>query len=331
MARLVELFRDLTPPAENSPGFSVRRLARNSKVWVGQDSLARPVVLIESTSDATRAHGAVLRNITFEPWVSCEITESASPLRSVMASIIRCTAAERELHEHFLRALSPACEELGEEPRVAEVAGLVDRLIEVFRALSQPSSESIQGLWTELLLINRARDIELAVQAWQPRSRSLVDFEHGTIGVEVKSCAGQVRLHRFKLAQLQPATGSERYVASVLVSPNARGASISDLWDVIESRLGSRRLLRDRTAARIAEALGDDWQRAHAHRFDVDSAVAALLMFDAQSIPRVGQDAEPCLTDIEFTVDLSGVDPVELQQLAIRGPLLHSLVSGLRG
>ena len=110
-----------------------------------------------------------------------------------MASIIRCSAAERELHEHFLRALSPACEELGEDPRVAEVAGIVDTLIEVFRALSQPSHESVQGLWTELLLISRARNIELAVESWQPRTRSLVDFEHRNVGLEVKSCAGQVR------------------------------------------------------------------------------------------------------------------------------------------
>jgi hypothetical protein len=330
MARLVEIFRELTPPPANSSVFGVRRLASTSSVWVGRDSLARPVVVIETTPDATKPHGAVLRNITFEPWISCEITEGAGGPRSVMASVIRCTAAERELHEHFLRALSPACEEIAEQPRVGEVAALVERLIEVFRALGQPSHDSVQGLWAELLLISRARDIELAVQAWQPRTRSLVDFEQGLLGVEVKSCGGQIRQHRFKLSQLQPAIGSERYIASVLVSAHARGASISDLWDVIEQRLGNRRLLRDRTAARIAETLGDDWQRAHAHRFDVDSAIASLLVFDASGIPRVGEDAEASVTDIEFTVDLSSLDPLELPYLALRGPLLASLFSVLR-
>ena len=329
MARLLELFRELTPPPEGSTAFAVRNLTGDSKVWVGQDSLGRPVVLIEALLDGTMPHPTVLRNITFEPWVPCDITEGATAPRRVTAAVVRCTATERELHEHFLRALSPACEELGAEPRVMEVAGLVDRLVEVFRALGQPSHESAQGLWTELLLISRAQDIELAVKAWQPRARSLVDFEHGQVGLEVKSCGGQIRQHRFKLAQLQPVAGSQRYLASVLVSTQARGSSISDLWDVIERRLGKSRLLRDRMAARIAETLGDDWRKAHAHRFDTDAAVASLLVFDVGSIPRVGEDADACITDIEFTVDLSGLGAVDPSQLA-RGPLLDSLLGWLR-
>jgi hypothetical protein len=207
---------------------------------------------------------------------------------------------------------------------------MVERLIEVFQALGAPSRESIQGLWAELLLLSRAPDIELSTQAWQPSTRSLVDFVHGKLGLEVKSTSSQVRQHRFALAQLQPTDGAQRYVASLLLTPVGRGASIGDLWDLIEERLAHRGALRDRLAGRIAQILGEDWQRAHSQHFDVDSAVRSLLIFDVRAVPRVGEEADPAITDIEFTVDLSGAPSIPLSELVERGPLFDALFSNVR-
>lgn len=328
MAQLLELFRELPAPT-SAAVLCVRRLPRDSSVWVGRDYYGRPVVLIEATTDGTRVHGVVLRNITFEPWLTCRIVEEGHAPRDLMASVIRCTAPERELHEHFLRAVSPTCEELDNSPQVSTVARLVEKLIEVFQALAEPSHESVQGLWAELLLISRSRDIELVTQAWQPRARNLIDFAQGRFGLEVKSTSAQVRQHRFSLAQLQPVAESQRYIASLLLTSQGSGASISDLWELIEGRLGERRALRDRLAARIAQTLGEDWQRAHSRRFDVDAAIASLLVFDARSVPRVGEDADPSITDVEFTVDLSGCPFIPLTQLIARGSLFESLFSGV--
>lgn len=325
MARLLQRFRELRPPAHSTDAISVIRLSSRSRVWVGQDATARPAVLIEASGNDQRVHGVVLRNITFEPWLTCRIVEKGKPARQMGASVIRCTAVERELHEHFLRALSPSCESLRSQPEVAEVALIVEKLIEVFQALSQPSRESIQGLWAELLLISHAHDIELATGAWQRRAHSLVDFEHERCGVEVKSTLSAIRQHRFKLEQLQPLAGSKRFIASLVLLADARGASIGDLWEKIERRLRQKTLLRDKIAARIAQVLGDDWQRAHSQRFNSKAALDSLLIFDVESIPRVGEQAPACILDVEFTVDLSAVAPVSSPALVAEGPLLATL------
>lgn len=330
MAQLLDAFRELSPPASGTEALPVRRIIDSGRVWVGQDPAGRPVVVIESIADGSSPHGVVLNNFTFEPWIACRIHEEGTTPRDIQASVIRCTAPERELHEHFLRALSPSCEEISRIPKVAMVSRMVEKLVQVFEALAQPSRQSVQGLWAELLLISNAYDIEFAAQAWQTRARSLVDFQAGNISVEVKSSTTGVRQHRFRLTQLQTKTGSQCFVASLLLEAQGHGASISDLWDVIEERLGNRNLLRDRVAARIAQTLGDDWQRGHAYRFGKEAAFESLLIFDVRAIPRVGEDAAPGITDIEFTVDLAGSDPTPLNQIANSGRLLESLFGSIR-
>jgi hypothetical protein len=321
MARLLELFGELRPPPISSDGFAVKALGSGSRVWMGKDEQSRPVVLIEARRDLDRSSGVVLRNLAFQPWAHCRITEAGGSSRDIDASVIRCTAPERELHEHFMRAFSPSCEVLGPQPTVSEVALLVERLAQVFQALAEPSSDSVQGLWAELLLINNASDIELATESWQPRRRSLVDFQSGRTGIEVKSCLGDIRQHRFKLAQLQPPEGSVRLVFSLMLTSRPTGASIPDLWNTIEHRLRDRPGLRDRVAVKIAQTLGDDWRRVHSRRFDVKAAISSIAVLRADQIPRVGDDAAAAITDIEFTGDLSGV-PLESREEHSEGDAL---------
>lgn len=328
MAGLLQRFRELRAPPAASDVLSVTRLSARSSVWVACDSLARPVVLIETDGSSEGTHGVVLRNFSFEPWVTCKITEQGKPARQMGASIVRCTALERELHGHFLRALSPSCEELGLQPRVSDIALIVDKLVEVFQSLSQPSHESVQGLWAELLLISLSHDIELATEAWQRRARSLIDFERDRCGVEVKSTSDGARQHRFMLAQLRPPAGEQRFVASLVTLNESRGASITDLWENIERRLRQKPLLRDKIAARVAQVLGEDWQQGHSQRFNLQAAVDSLLVFDVATVPRVGEQAPSSISDIEFTVDFSALAPVDRGSLVERDLLLAAIFLG---
>jgi hypothetical protein len=287
------------------------------------------VVLIETDGNSEGVHGVVLRNFSFEPWLSCKITEQGKPPRKIGASIVRCTALERELHEHFLRALSPSCEELGLHPHISDVALIVDKLVEVFQALTQPSRESVQGLWAELLLISRSHNIELATEAWQRRPQSLIDFERERCGIEVKSTSGAVRQHRFMLAQLQPPAGERRFIASLVALHEPRGASITDIWEHVERRLRHKPSLRDKVAARVAQVLGEDWQQGHSQRFNLQAALDSILVFDAATVPRIGEQAPSSILDIEFTVDFSSLSPVDRDRLVDQDLLLGAIFSGL--
>jgi hypothetical protein len=183
----------------------------------------------------------------------------------------------------------------------------------------------VQGLWAELLLISNASDSAVAAESWQPRRRSLVVFKSGRTGIEVKSCAGDVRKHRFKLAQLQPPQGSVWFVFSLMLTPRATGASILDLWNTVEERLRDRPGLRDRVAVRIAQALGDDWRRVQSQRFDIGSAINSLAVVRSEDVPRVGEEAGPSITDVEFTADLSAVPIMNRDDVSNNEVLLHSL------
>jgi hypothetical protein len=175
------------------------------------------------------------------------------------------------------------------------------------------------------LLISNASDIALAAESWQPRRRSLVDFKSGRTAIEVKSCAGDVRKHRFKLAQLQAPAGSMWLIFSVVLTPRATGASILDLWNTVEQRLRNHPGLRDRVAVRIAQTLGDDWRRVQSQRFEPESAINSLAVMKSDDVPRVGVDAGPAITDIEFTADLSAVPIVNRDDVPKSDLLLRSL------
>jgi hypothetical protein len=154
--------------------------------------------------------------------------------------------------------------------------------------------------------------MEYAVRAWHTTRRSLFDFDGGGHAVEIKSSTSGIRKHHFRLAQLQPPSGHEVYVISILLTASQSGSSIPDLWKDIDAKLTSSPQLSARLAEVIAQSAGIDWQHAKDIRFDDASALRSALIFKAASIPRVGDGAGPEVTEIEFVSDLSGCDPVEL-------------------
>jgi Putative PD-(D/E)XK family member, (DUF4420) len=324
MARLLEVYRSIGN-ARNKDEFAIKQLHVGSSVWVGRDSLGKPVVLIESRADGGKAYCVVLQHLSFEPWVTCNISLPSAEKREITAAMIRCTGADKGLQEHFLRALSPACEEFGVRPYISDVATVFQTLVDLFQALTQPCVKSVQGLWAELVLISRAEDLPLAIMCWQRRERSLIDFEHAQAEVEVKSCLSTVRRHHFKLAQLQRISSVPRYIASLILLATEDGASINDLWDRIEKRIRGGTELKSRLAERIARLLGSDWQRADLQKYDELAALASLKIFSADEVPKVGDDGDPAITEIEFSVDLSAVDVVSHCLFERGGPLLRSL------
>ncbi len=139
-----------------------------SNVWIGKDEAALPVLIVESALDCPVPSAVVLRNLRFDPQLECQIDEKPhGKRRSIRASVVRLTTFEPELHAYFLRTTSALFTDFGLQPRLSELARAIDRLAEMFRALTLPPTTSLQGLWAELLILRQAPSPEYAAQAWQ--------------------------------------------------------------------------------------------------------------------------------------------------------------------
>jgi hypothetical protein len=326
MSDFVELFQSLSLVASRPGIIPARRAPSSAHVWIGCDEKSLPTLIVEAELDEPIPPPIVLRNLRFDPWVECSIEERpGAAVRVVKASVIRLTEDEPDLHVYFLRSVSALLAQLAPRPRVSDLARAIDRLIEVFRSLGQPPAASLQGLWAELLLIRHAAVPASAVQAWHTTRRSLFDFDSGPQAVEVKSSTAAIRRHRFKLAQLQAPQGRRVYVVSVLLVPSTLGRSIQDLWQAIEEHLEDQPGLRTRLAEVIAQSIGVDWRHASDTCFDELAARQSIAVFDAGRLPRVGEQAGPEISDIEFTADLSGCAQIGGQSLAALGGLVENL------
>lgn len=303
----------------------VRKARKPSDIWVARSYEDTPVIIVECSYSGTLPPGVVLRNLRFEPVVDCRIAARNAKPRTVQAAMVRLTTEERDLHDYFLRAMEGVVTELPRMPAVGDLARSVDRVVEVFRCLTLPGSRSLQGLWAELFVIRQARDMRSAVQSWHTTNRSLFDFDSGAQAIEVKSASTGLRKHRFKLAQLQPPFGRMVYVASILLRESPTGGSVSDLWRYIEKRLRDAPALRSRLTEVIAQSIGQDWQHADSMRFDEAHAASTLAFFDARSLPRVGADAGPEISDIEFSADLSAATAMTSAAIGDAGGLVAAL------
>ena len=105
----------------------------------------------------------------------------------------------------------------------------MSRLIELFRAMSEPPRKSVQGLWAELFVISRSHHPSILIDAWHTMIEDQYDFAMGNQRIEIKSFSGDVRNHHFSLEQLHPPTGVIALVGSILVARSQAGESLHDL------------------------------------------------------------------------------------------------------
>jgi hypothetical protein len=111
----------------------------------------------------------------------------------------------------------------------AEVASILEELVELLERPGEASREGAIGLFAELLVLSLARDPIAAVRAWRIGTTDRYDLVHGSGRIEVKASGTRERRHRFSLEQCVPDDGTHAFVASTLVLEGSSGASVRDL------------------------------------------------------------------------------------------------------
>jgi hypothetical protein len=325
---LERIFDELPLPAgeEEARHYSVISVADLEEVCIGKDGLGRATLLLSSDGLPTE-HYAPLRLERLEVHynIPCVVHEPSN-VRTRRFTIVRCTSAI--LTPYFLRVCMLIVSSFGGRLNAAAILERINRLVDLFQALTRPAQGSTQGLWAELFLVALSSDPAQLVRMWRADPADRFDFASGAQRVEVKSTTGYEREHHFSLPQLRPSSTLDVVIASLFVERSGGGRSLQDLIDEIITRVGAAAEEALCVEQIAAETLGVGYQRGVQERFDYEHAKATLCYFAASALPAVSPELPPEVSDVRFVVDCSEVPPLHLSELHSRGGMF-SLLPGL--
>lgn len=283
------------------PGFEWARLG------VAKDS----VLLLLPPEDNPKGPDHDLEHIRVSPRESFKIREIAG-FRVETVAIVATKSRDGWLVETFLELVSMLFESgVSSDPSAVRI--LIQDLISLFRALTQSSQKTTQGLWGELFLIDQASDVELAISSWHTTPNDRYDFARGHERVEVKTTTGP-RIHTFSHAQLVPAEGLRVTIASLVLNRVGDGKSCADLINRVLPRLSTEASRRS-FVNQVVRTLGGDWNTQGGYRYDLDQACQNLRFFNIENIPRIVGPIPVNVHGVKYQSDLQVVAELARNEL----------------
>ncbi len=305
-ASLAELLASVEPLAhgvdENS--FKVRSIPGYERHYVGRNSTGHPSLLLGSAPGAFYAP-VRLAMLDARFGNRHRIRPMDGDEREELLSVITCTSHDAQAQAYFLHVCGTILRIVGLNPTLHDIVQVVQRLIDLFRRLSQPASRSLNGLLGELFLIAASRDARATVAAWRSSDIDRFDFSTGNVRLDVKASAERLRVHHLSAEQCRPPTGTVGLLASLFIESSGGGQSLRELVTRIESVLAGDDNLILKVQETIAETLGDSLPTAMGARFDDRLALASLRFYDLATVPAIRDGVPPEVSGVHFRSDLT--------------------------
>lgn len=269
-----------------------------------------PIFFVKTSTEKPDVHDLHLDIFSVEYNQKCTLKEGGQEASSDIYSILTLQNCDEPLQRYFIEISLLILENLCEVPSRRELSIQIDDLIAIFTALREKGKKTVQGLWAELLVIERSRHPEVLINAWHNAPKAKFDFTLGYDKLEVKSTSGDDRVHHFTIEQLLPSEHSHLLIASVFVRESGGGPGglcIRDLYDRIckrvtniDSRLKIQKVL--------GETIGNDYSKLDSEFFDYATASDTLAYYDSESIPHIDKTYVPAsISKVEFDCNISGV------------------------
>lgn len=327
---LYEKFKALAKnPIEDKNFAVIPILDTHHKLGISKEGYPKFFVCTNETASTTP--NTTLDILSVEYNLSCTFVDDNDTKTPHHYTVITLLSVDRTLQEDFVDIVIMMFGRMSEIPSKREIAIEMENLISIFSAMTCPPRKKIQGLWTELLVIERSYMPETLIKAWHESPTAKYDFTMGRDKVEVKSTSSETRIHHFSLDQLCPSTHSRVVVASAIVRESAQskdGLSVRDLYDKICNRVNSVDA-RIHMMKVIAETIGTEMHRLNEICFDYVEACDSLRYYDSNDVPRVDKDGiHPGVTGVGFNSDLSGVQDIQSPESDFKrgeSPLYKSL------
>lgn len=325
---LIEQFDNLELPNSNdSRILSASQIVDFPHFRIAVNYEGNPVILLSVVNPMRNLSlkNFRLKHLELTHNIECKVTENGKTINKPF-TIITFTSQDRSLQEYFLRICESLIYSLKIKPTQEQVADSLKKLIEVFRALNDTPTNTVQGLWAELFLIDIAINPVVMLNYWHNIPQERFDFNSGEEKIEIKSSGNFERIHTFSAEQLNPPSNTTVLIGSIFIRPSSTGKSIQDLVDNITERIKDDIELIDKLNTVVIRTLGSSLEQALKMKFDYQVAKESLKFYRHQDIKKIEVISIPTeVTDVRFKSDLTGIEPIEPKDMDFNGELYNAI------
>lgn len=323
---LIEQFDTLSIPKKGSQDvFNAVPISNYPNFRVGVDAEGNPALLL-AVADSQKSSGlknSRLKYLQLIKDVKCKITESDESTFQVF-TVITFINSDRYLQEYFLRVSETLVKSISPNPTHQQVVDALNKFVEIFRALSDAPTNTVQGLWTELFLIESCRDSKTLLNYWHDLPEEKFDFNAGTEKIEVKSSSILKRIHTFSSEQLNPPRGAQLLIASIFAKQSSSGQDIQDLTDSITAKINFDSRLAYKLSSLVSKTLGNTLEQSIKIKFDYQLAKDSLQFYQCEDIKKIEEIYIPTeISGVKYKSDLSEVNSINITKLKPKGVLFN--------
>lgn len=325
---LVDLFQTLVLPQDiNRKVLNAIPIPEHPTFRIAINADGNPILLISAfdTSKGISIKNRRLKYLQLEQNKECKISEGEKTSFQTF-TLITFISNEPDLREYFLQIAETFIRSIKDKSTQQEIVETLNKFIEIFRVLSEPPTNTIQGLWSELFLIESSADPKKLLSCWHNSPEDRYDFDNGEEKIEVKSSSTFERVHTFSSEQLNPPQNCQVLIASVFMQRNELGQNIQQLIESITKQIESNFDLVNKLNSVVSRTLGNSLEDSFKTRYDYQVAKDSLRLYKHQDISKVEKRYIPVeVSEVKYKSDLSKISPIDVMEIEPKGVLFCSI------
>ncbi len=325
MQSVYNIFKELKNELpKNGDSFAVAILPAIKNHRLGITEAGQPIFFVRCDENImAKPLDTNLEYISVQFGRQCQLISEKGKIEDGTYTLITLKSNIGYLEEYFLKIVYVLIKNISDKPLLKDLNLEIEKLTHLFTKFSKPALKTIQGLWAELLIIEKSKDPDYLVKSWHNSSYDKYDFNDGIDKIEVKSTSKNRRIHNFSLEQLCPNSSSKLIICSVFTVETGIGISVLDLVESIGSKLKDKKLFF-RLNEMIASTLGKDFEKSLDIFFDYKLAVDSIRHYDSLDIPTINKDHIPStVSSVRFDCDLT--DVISLSNEMVKSKLHKTL------
>ncbi len=324
---LIELYDTLSLPENDNKVFNAIPIPEFPNFRIAIDFEGNAVLLL---SVSKRIKDLSLKNfrlkyLQLEQNLECRIYENDSfILQTFTVVTFRCS--DRNLQEYFLRISETLVSTIGQKPTQQQVIDSLKKFVEVFKTLTDSPTNTINGLWAELFLIENSSNPKSVINYWHNLPEEKFDFNAGLERIEVKSSSNFERKHIFSAEQLNPPSDTQVLIASIFLKQHNSGMNIQQLLESISKKVNYDFETADKLNSIVFRTLGSSLEHSIGIKFDYAIAIQSLQFYRHQDIDKIEKiHIGNNVSEVKYKSDLTKISPVELGKLKDKQILFNAL------
>jgi hypothetical protein len=273
------------PELQSEKELALELFDENRLCGIGTDNLGRRVLVLPAQLDSI---GFITSNAIFDPFSSVTWVDARLELPKV--ATLRCDANFRN------RAVCEAVAALfvgliDIQEKYGNAGAAIWEMKQFFENgfSSTYSEDSLIGLLGELVVINLAEDPAALVQYWHSNIDAYFDFSTDNLRLEVKTSKSNLRNHNFSSNQIGAGLDDKTFVSSVVLSLVENGSTLSDLVELISSKISSD--LAAKLLNVVIGTLGVVPKSVKSTQIDLEATLKSVVNISAANIPRPNKNA----------------------------------------